>query len=189
MGRFFLFLPKITLMKNITLLVLTLILCSFTSFAQMPVDEETGKLQYQEVVQESGTQQEFFTRAVAWVNKNYKNPASVTSLRDPHTGVIEGNHRLRLQFHNEDGTVRDGEMILYSFKIEFKDGRYRYTFNDFVVKKQSRFDLERWTDKDSPDYRPDNMYVQENIHEHITELINSLKEQMAPPPEEVEDEW
>ncbi len=176
-------------MKKSLVIFLALIAFTTTSMAQMPVNEKTCKFQYKEVVQEEGSQQEFFTRAVSWVNNNYKNAASVTSVRDPHTGVIEGNHRIQLRYNNIDGNVITGEMILYKFKIEFKDGRYRYCFDEFFVRKQSRFALEQWTDKDSPDYRVDNMYVQEKIDEQINKLITSLKETMAPPVVEEEEEW
>lgn len=176
-------------MKRSVLLVVATILCSVATMAQMPVDEETGKFKYQEVVKTDGTQQEFFVRAVAWVNSNYKNAASVTSVRDPHTGVIEGNHRIQVRFESGDGTVKNGDMILYHFKLQFKDGRYRYTFDEFFVKRQSRRALEELTDKESDFYRVDNMYIQESINERISELIESLKENMAPVEEEEEEEW
>ncbi len=165
------------------------LLCSLFAVAQMPLDPETGKFKYQEVVHAEGTQQEMFVRAVSWVNNNYKNAAAVTSIRDPHTGVIEGNHRIQIRLLNKDSIVEVGEMILYHFKLQFKEGRYRYTFDKFLVRKQSRFALEQWTDKDSPDYREDQARIQQIVDERISQLIASLKETMDPEQEKEEEEW
>ena len=176
-------------MKKIIALYFLMAAVAINTMAQMPVNEKTGKFLYQEVVNADGSQQEFFNRAVTWVNNNYKNAADVTSVRDPHSGIVEGKHRIKLTYNNEQGVETQGEMILYHFKLQFKEGRYRYTFDDFYVRKQSRFPLEKWTDKESPDYLADNAIVQKQIDERISKLIESLKETMAPPVVEEEEEW
>lgn len=176
-------------MKKIIVLCFAIAALVTNIYAQMPVNEKTGKFQYQEVVNADGSQQEFFNRAVTWVNNNYKNAADVTSVRDPHSGIIEGKHRIKLKYNNEQGVETQGEMILYHFKLQFKEGRYRYTFDEFYVRKQSRFPLESWTDTESADYRSDNTLVQKQIDERISELITSLKETMVPPVVEEEEEW
>jgi len=176
-------------MRKYYIVSLLFLLIASASFAQVPMDENTGKFIYNDVVQEKGTQQEFFNRAVHWVNITYKNSASVTSVRDPQSGLIEGNHRFRLSYTNADGIKTDGEMILYHFKLQFKEGRYRYTFDEFEVKKQSHFPMERWADPEDQEYRSDLAQVLTKVNDNITELIESLKENMKPPFVEVEEEW
>lgn len=176
-------------MKRYPIISLLLLFIVSATFAQVPMDENSGKFIYKEVVQEEGTQPEFFIRAVNWVNITYKNSASVTSVRDPHTGLIEGNHRFRLSYTNADGVKTDGEMILYHFKLQFKEGRYRYTFDEFEVKKQSHFPMERWADPEDPDYRSDLTQVLNKVNDNISVLIESLKETMKPPVVVEEEEW
>ncbi|NCD40712.1 MAG: DUF4468 domain-containing protein [Bacteroidia bacterium] len=176
-------------MKQFAFFLFTLWWCTTMAYAQVPVNEKTKAFQYQEVVHEEGTQADFFIRAINWVNNTYKNSAEVTQVRDPHTGIIEGNHRFRLQNSNAEGIITEGEMILYTFSLQFKEGRYRYTFGDFVVKKTSRFPLERWADPEDPEYRIDLSDVLTQVNEHISGLIKALKEEMKPPVEVIEEDW
>ena len=40
----------------------------------MPIDEETKKICYTQVVEVKGTMNELYRRAIEWFNKQYKNP-------------------------------------------------------------------------------------------------------------------
>ncbi len=155
----------------------------------IPVDNTTGLITYQEVVPEEGTKNDFFNRAVGWVNETYKNPTSVTTVRDPQTGKIEGNYRFKIYQASDEQVNMEWGTILYSFRLEFKDGRYRYTFYDFLLKTESRFPIERWLDKTSPDYSKDWDMKLQKVDEYMSNLIRSLKTAMEPKAVKQESEW
>ncbi|MCX6234919.1 MAG: DUF4468 domain-containing protein [Bacteroidetes bacterium] len=155
----------------------------------VPVDPDTRLIVYQEVVYEEGTKNDFFNRAVNWINKTYKNPSGITSVRDPQTGKIEGSYRFRIYTSNNEGINMDWGTILYSFKLEFKDGRYRYTFDNFLLQAQSSFPLERWLDKNDPVYNETCDPKLMKVDEQMKDLIASLKKFMKPPPAKKDDNW
>ncbi len=181
-------------MKN-SILILLLIL-STTAFAQqeeklnLPIDPETQKIKFQEVVHEQGTKQELFNRCVYWLYKYYKDPDRVLSIRDPHTGKIAGQHRFRVYYWDKDSTRHIGGTIDYTFTIEFRDGRYRYTINKLLLKTASKFPVENWLDKNSPDYDPRWDSYLKQISEFINKWIDTLKENMKPEkPKKTDDDW
>jgi len=158
-------------------------------FPVVPVDSQTGLITYQDVVTEQGSASDFFNRAVNWVNKTYKNPTSVTSVRDPHSGIIEGNYRFRIYKTTIENTNIDWGTILYSFQLEFKEGRYRYTFTDFQLKQASRFPLERWLNIGDPVYNEECGEKLSRVDTYMKDFIQNLKDMMKPEIEVEEEEW
>jgi hypothetical protein len=94
-------------MKKIVIVCFPLIIFSVSLFSQVPIDEETGLITYQEVVEEEGTKQEYFNRAIGWINSYYKNPVDVTKTRDPQSGIIKGIHRFKIKNTDETGFESD----------------------------------------------------------------------------------
>jgi len=178
--------------------VLTVILIQYPLLAQeeasgdvtIPVDENTGLIVYQKVVNEEGNKKELFNRAGEWLHGFYVNPVSVTKVRDAASGLIRGKHNFKLIQVDKDGNKIDAGTILYSFKIECKEGRYRWTVYELFLKRSSRFPLERWLDTTDPSYNPlwadylaqFDTFVKE-------EFAASLKQAMIPKVEKVEEEW
>lgn len=156
----------------------------------VPVDHKTKLITYQEVVSEDGTANDFFNRAVNWVNITYKNPTSVTSVRDPQSGIIEGSYRFRIYKATEEENVdMEWGTILYTFKLEFKEERYRYSFTNFLLKASSRYPLERWLNKDDPAYNTQNEEKLMKVNLFMEELVSSLKVTMKPVEVIEEEEW
>jgi hypothetical protein len=155
---------------------------------KMPVDEETKLITYKEVVNIEGTKQELFNRAIEWINKTYKNPADVTKVRNPETGLIELIHRIEINYEDK-GVSRPGGLVDYLLRIELKEGRYRYTFTNFNFKQTSRVPIEKWLDKTDKAYSPlmENYLFQVDKSTH--DLIESLKKGMQPPVKKKADEW
>ncbi|MCK5840287.1 MAG: DUF4468 domain-containing protein [Bacteroidales bacterium] len=155
----------------------------------VPVDENTNLIVYKAVVQEEGTTTAFFKRAVKWINSVYVSPASVTSLRDMESGIIEGDYRFKIYATAEEGVNAEWGTITYAFKLEFRENRYRYTFSDFEVKGQSRHPLEDWIDKMNAS---ENGYFEEKlikVDNYMQDLIASLIESMQPEKVIVEEDW
>lgn len=170
-----------------TALTVTLVRAQGTT-SSLPIDEDTKLITYKEVVQQTGTKTELFNRAIEWINKNYKNPADVTKVRNPETGLIELIHRIELNY-DEKGVTRSAGIVDYTLRLELKDGRYRYTFTNFNLKQASRVPIEKWLDKSDKAYVPawDNYLAQ--VDAFTKTLIESLKKGMEPPAAKKVDEW
>lgn len=181
-------------MKSFAFTVILVSLISFNISGQektnsiVPVDETSGKIEYQEVVHVEGSKEDLFNRCISWVNNFYVNPVAVTQVRDLKSGVVEGRHQLRIHYM-EEGYEKDAGLVMYNFKIEFKEGRYRYTITDFVLKKATRYPAENWMDKTDPLYNPQWDEYLRQIDAYAKDLIADLKEKMQPEPEKEEDDW
>lgn len=154
----------------------------------VPINKETNKITYQEVVSAKGSADDLYIRALAWINSFYANPTDVTRVRNREDAVIEGLARFKIKYVDEEERERDAGLISYEITLEFKEGRYRYTITNFNFKQTSRFDVERWLDKDAPSYNPQwDDYIKQ-LDEYTKSLIASLKEGMVYK-EKVKDEW
>jgi hypothetical protein len=172
--------------------VLFVTISILSAFAQneIPVDETTGLITYKEVVEEQGTKDELYNRGASWLHTFYVNPWEVAKVRDQSTGLIKIQHQFRLDEYDDKGNKLVGKTILYSARIEFKDGRYRYVIDNFVLKEMSRYPVEKWLDKKAPDYNPKWDVYLGQIDAYVRdELVKSLKENMKPPKEVKEDVW
>ena len=151
----------------------------------LPIDEETGLITYQEVVKEEGTKKEYFNRAIGWINGFYKNPVDVTKTRDPESGKIKGIHRFKIKKIDEDGNSIDAGVVQYQFVLQFKDGRYRYTLDDFVLRQGSKIPAEKWLNKSDAQSKS---YLKQ-LDKFAKDWIKSLKEGMKPKVEKNDDDW
>lgn len=155
----------------------------------MPVNPETKLITYQEVVKVDGNQQELFNRAIEWINVNYKNPADVTKVRNPQSGVVEILHRFDLHRTDEQGNKIDAGTVVYTLLLELKDGRYRYKITDMSLKQASRYPVERWLDKTDKAYNPNYDLFLSQLDKQIKVVIESLKKGMLPGIQKKEDIW
>lgn len=156
----------------------------------MPIDDMTNMITYKEVVQEKGTKDELFNRCVYWLNEFYANPVAVTKVRDQATGVIKGQHQIRVFYTDDQGYKKEGGMVQYDFVIELKEDRYRYTVNEFLLRVGSRYPIENWLNKDDPKY--DNrwpVYLKQIDDYFRNEWIPALKAKMKPEEEIKKEEW
>jgi hypothetical protein len=160
-----------------------------TETSALPIDDVTKLITYQEVVQEEGDKESFFNRAIGWINEYYPNPVDVTKTRDPQTGKIEGLHRFKIKNTDAEGLVTDAGVVQYEFTLEFKEGRYRYIMTNFVFKQNSRIPVEKWMNKNDPQYNMNwDSYLQQT-DEFAKSWIESLKVGMKPKPAAKDDEW
>ena len=155
----------------------------------IPVDEETNRIKFQGVVEEEGSKYELFKRSIYWLNGTYKDPVRVTSVRDKETGKIVGRHRFRIYFWDDDSIRHIGGMINYTFTVELKDNRYRYTIDEIVMTSATNLPAEKWLDKNDPAYDPrwDSYLIQ--IRDFVNSWSENLEEKMTPEPEKVKDDW
>lgn len=174
----------------LTALLTTLILNAqeHTAPPKFEFDEETNLIIYQDVVEVEGSADNLYLRALDWINGYFPNPSRVTRTRDRDNGEITGLHQFPITYM-EDEVESDVGRVMYSFTLEFKEGRYRYTITDFVLRKASRFPVENWLDKNDPNYLPRwNDYLHQ-VDDFSESWIESLKKGMEPKPEVKEDDW
>jgi hypothetical protein len=159
-------------MKKLLILLLTVISLSAAA-QQLPLDDETGLITYKEVIQQKGSQQLLYDRAIEWVKNYYKNPFEVLGQRSPEEGYINGKANLRLFIADKKGVKTPAGLVTYAFKLELKDNKYRYVFYDFQFKSDSRFPLERWLNEAK--YQTDVYFNYLNqVNDHILKTIESL---------------
>ena len=155
---------------------------------QMPLDPDSKKITYREVVSQDGNKDILYDRGAEWLRSYYVNPGSVTKVQDKVNGKIEGTGRLRIYYVDDNNTRIDAGIILYDLSLEFKENRYRYTLTNFTVKAESRIPVEKWLNKSDPAYNPrwDSYLYQVDTIMHS--LIVNLKAGMKPKVIK-KDEW
>lgn len=182
-------------MKKMFLLGL-IILASYSISAQntiivkegMPFDTITKLITYKEVVKQKGTADELYLRAISWIGVTYDNSENVTSKRDRINGLIEGKTRFKLFYIDKEGNKLETGKISYKILIECKDGRYRYTFNNFNLDAQSRFSAEKWLNKKDIAYNSNWDSYLKQIDIYMKDLIIKLNKAMRPEIK-IEDNW
>lgn len=152
------------------------------------IDPETGKIKFQAVIEEVGTQEQLFNRCIYFLNDFYSDPVRVTTIRDINSGKIEGNYRFRI-YTTEKNVKVDAGLINYDFIIEMKENKYRYTITDIYLKSNTNKPIERWLNKDDPGYDPRMEDYLQQIVDYVDNWSNKLKEKMKPEIEKKKDEW
>lgn len=181
-------------MKKLLIFVFSLLmLASLNPLAAqvktIPFDAEARKIKFQQVIEEEGSQNELFNRCVFWLNDYYKDPVRITSVRDAPSGKIMGKHTIRLKYTDDKGIEHDGPSVYYEFTIEVRENRYRYTITDLLLKTASRFEIERWLDKEDSAYDPRWADYLDQIAEYVDQWSAFLIQKMKPEPKPTEDIW
>ncbi len=155
----------------------------------IPIDEQTHKIKFKEVVDVEGSKDELFNRCVYWLNEFYKDPSRVTTLRDVPSGKIAGRHQFRIYYYDTDSVKVNAGLVRYKFTIEFKENRYRYTIDELVLKSTTNLPLEKWLDEDDPAYDPRWDQYLDQVVDYVDNWNTTLKEKMKPEPKKKEDDW
>ena len=156
---------------------------------KLPIDTVTKKITYKEVVQQAGIKDTLYNRAIHWCNIFFKNAQSVTKVRDKEDGKVEGIYRFKVYHATlKDSTKLEAGMISFTFTIECKENRYKYTITDLNLKGLSFFALERWLDKKDPAYTTECDYYLVQVDKYMQDFIKSLKKGMLEAVK-IKDEW
>lgn len=149
----------------------------------------SGMITWQEVVKvEDADKGKLYNKGIEWINVYFPNSASVTRKRSPESGIIEGYYSIRLTDEVNDKKV-PSKTITFTFSLEFKDGRFRYTFTNFNLKTSSKYPLERWLDKDGSFYSLDNKPYLIQIKDYMDTMIASMIGYISKPDAPKEEEW
>lgn len=152
-------------MKKILLASVLAIAIGFTADAQkkketplpppeLPRDNVTNKITYEEVVDVQGKQaDELYRKILAWFKMYYKNPGEVIRENDSIGKSVTGKPRFRISNPpDKEGTRTDGGLVQYTITIAAKDGRFKYTLTDFNWKGNSYYACEKWYDTALPSH-------------------------------------
>jgi hypothetical protein len=155
----------------------------------IPVDPDTKKIQYRAVIDQEGTPNYLYDKAIEWFGFYYPNPQSVYTVQDKVNGKVEGVARLKVYYKDEKSGVKmEGGMLQYLIKLEFKENKYRYTITDFRLRSASGLPIEKWLNKSDPAYNPVwDSYIYQ-IDTTMQRLQGTLKEKMKPTVVK-KDEW
>src|SRR5262249_1139992 len=94
---------------------------------------DDGPYSFEGVVEvPDATARELFTRAKLWSFESFRSAKAVNQIDDPEAGVLAGKAIFRYQgikaFLNPNFGAGD---VDFRFKVATKDGRFKYTFEDF----------------------------------------------------------
>jgi len=180
--------------KWIRLSVITLfMIITSKAFSQentygFPIDEETGKIHYKEVVQVNGMQNDLYLRAQKWLHEFFTNASSAIRRLDQDNGLIEGRRVLKVTVKDKKGRVKPAGSIKYTFRIELKDNRYRVRLFDFVQASAGSKPLENWFEDTDKKAKAIHAQIFEQVKADVEKLLASLKKGMRPKEIKV-DEW
>lgn len=179
-------------MKILAILISALGLFAFAPASENPCaipQDDDGKFYYNEVVQVPDvSKDELFKRAKTWLDANYVNVNQKLNKDEIGDQVVELDGFYRLMGKDKKGASTLDAVIKYKLKILFKDGRYRYEFYKFHIDKGFYFPLEKWLDPKTldPAMAEDRCA---RVHEHFTTLIADMKNEIADPTVNEEDNW
>jgi hypothetical protein len=155
----------------------------------LPVDPDSKKIMYREVIEQQGTPEYLYDKAIEWFGYYYLNPQSVYTVQSKENGKIEGLGRMKILYKDEAaGILRDGGVIQYQIKMELKDNKYRYTLTDFNLKGASRFPIEKWMNKTDPAYNTSWDSYLYQVDTTMQRLISTMRDKMKPTVAK-KDEW
>jgi hypothetical protein len=185
-------------MKALFLLLFVSPLLCFAQHPDMPLVE--GKITYEQVVRvDSATSQsDLFARSREWFAKTYRSANNVIQLEDKENGKIVGKGVFSVTGKSM-GTTYDSGIINYTITVQAKDGRYKYTLENFYHEKagskaaDSFGPCERFFNGDEKMYGMkmrkwfDSYLTQ--MDTHVKGIIASLATAMGKPASAKKDEW
>jgi hypothetical protein len=154
-----------------------------------PVEEETGLVTYTDVIQVPGISNDsLYNLAMKWIAVYYKMPGQVIRSQDKEAGVIDIYHGFHIMRTEKNQTMKSG-MIRYSCKLQFRDGRFKYTITKINLDGTTYFGIENWIN--------DEKYLEdEHVPGYLTqidafmmELIASIESEIRPKAVKEEDDW
>jgi len=178
------------------IILISLFLSANLMFAQVPYDAEKKVIEYTEVVEVPGVNKaELFKRAYTAASKMYDVVDKKITEKNEATGtiIIKGYSRIYLFDKKSKKEIAQNDLLNHVFTIIVKDGRYKYTFNDFYFRRNNaKFKLEEYKEP-SNTTNLESERAEEKLQscdKDIKAKIEILKKQMsAPDVTETEKDW
>ena len=154
------------------------------------IDPETNEVVYTEAVTQAGSAAELYEKGIGWFNAFYKSPSSVIKSKEAGKS-IQGVGLFWLKHTDpKTGKKSNAGKIQYYITLKFKDGRYKYTIDNVIVKKASRYPITNWINAVNAEYdhRTADFLVQTDNY-FRNELMVKLKKMMAAQKKAADDDW
>lgn len=165
------------------------------SAQELPVDQETGKITYTEVVQlenSTASQEQLYSIAREWFATTFNSANNVLQMDDKELGKLIG----KANFGIDMTAYQTDSHVDFTISVFVKEGRYKYTITDLEhVSNQSGYSGGALED-DKPDCGGMRMVkkgwvqVKEQTSEKVPLIIADLKATMAGSGNsEPDDDW
>lgn len=120
-------------MKARLILLSSMLLATAAGYAQkLPVDSETQKITYTEVVEIPGAKKDdLYSKAKAWFVTATGATKLALELEDKETGKLLGKVNNSVKVKNPPMGMYEVGFVNYTISIIVKDDKYKYTFTDF----------------------------------------------------------
>ncbi|MBN2669253.1 MAG: DUF4468 domain-containing protein [Bacteroidales bacterium] len=175
-------------MKTIWLGIFALILAISTQAQDLPINSETKLISYNNVVEVSGTADELYNKAHRWFFSYYKNPTNVVKESANQKIVAKPRFKI-LNPADKNGVQTMAGIVLYSFTVEFKEGRFRYEITNVEWQQNSKYPIERWMDKTSPSYNEKYNYYLEQVDKEMKLVVDALTKAMLQAEKTQKSDW
>jgi len=158
--------------------------CSISSYAQktdypepqVPIDADTKIITYTKVIDLTANKDSLYKKGLQWFNKYYKNPTSVIKEQDPANGKILGKHQFKvLNPADKNGIQTMKAIILYTITTQYKENKARIVITDINISSTSYTPVEKWLDKNAPDFSNKNYFYIEQINKQLTETVSNFE--------------
>lgn len=116
------------------LITLSLLYISTASFAQFPIDKETGDVKYTGVLSFEGTsKQALYSKAKFWVVTNLKSGDNMVELSGTNTDQIVGTGNITLDSLSLGKQSWQTSNLNFKFIVMCKDGRLKYSLENITL--------------------------------------------------------
>ncbi|MBK8965554.1 MAG: DUF4468 domain-containing protein [Saprospiraceae bacterium] len=113
-------------MKTLIIIAFTSCCCTFSLSQELELDSTTNKLMYRGVIKiDSASVGDLFERGRQWIATAYRSANNVVQYENKEEGKIIGKG----VWATWEGL---GYLMEHTIILEFKNGRVRYTFTDFI---------------------------------------------------------
>ena len=156
----------------------------------MPVDQSTKLITYSEVIQQQGTSEELYAKALAWAKTYFKNSERVIKSKDPANRKLLLHPLFKvLNPPDKKGIQTMGGIVTYIMSIECRDGRYKFTINKFAWKQPSFYPCEKWMNTTAPTYQKRFGFFLQQLDKQANKVAVDFKKAMGAAAVKKNDTW
>lgn len=154
-----------------------------------PIDSETQMVTYSDVIKVDGsTKDSLYVYGQRWIKKQFKSVTTVMQVQDPEKEILEGRHSFYVNKLVNDVETK-GDLIKYTFTLQFRDGRFKYTITKINIQKTSYYGIENWlNDEEKLADETIESYLHQ-IDKYFQDFIVSMEEGIKPLQVKKEEEW
>ena len=180
--------------KTILLLSSFLLLSFIVSAQDFPINEKTGKVSYEGIVQvEGNSATDLYIKANEWFAMRFNSANNVIQMQDKDAGKIIGKGAIEVEKSGYHNGVFD-----FTIKFTSKEGRFKYVITDIVHDKRgSNLNCSGGgaIENEKPACGSMNMFkkhwniLKTQAHNKLTVLSNDLKNHMSNTNNDDNDDW